>query len=519
MTDLKATKPAGKRSPTFLLIICLLLISFLSIYKQEKLLQFHFQASNNGGHNMIHSTMYSTWRLHSSELLFGDATGSAKILLRAAQKKRPIDDEAIDHEFERTRCARYNLDYTPNTKRRRVFWGANIADDSWHAIATQAIETYGLFHTVAFIESNRTSMADERQLRFGESSTSKKILTESEMFGQAKVTVDYYGNEDTETPDTLVSLEREHAQRALILERWKKNGMTKSDIGYLSDTDETFSRDFIRAMQICDVPQFSSDGQNGHNKCAAPKVYGLVTIFEGSPECVSAEEIYHPALMIGECVDGIGDETLHPRPSRHRNLASNWRNDNYTYNTYYSALHDASNPPPPKRLPSNAYFPLWNAADYRKIPGGFFYGDDNLPLYVGYHIHNFFDDMGLMRKKYLTYGHAIGDALTKPLSYMNREVNLMVRCAKHNNTFQLEGSVTKKYKSNAERRSGPIFMRKGGLDFLRRANYGMETGGAVPLAFRIEEYVKSRHQEMVASVEKDERERLQAISTISHEKD
>lgn len=289
--------------------------------------------------------------------------------------------------------------------------------------------------------------------------------------------------------------------------------MTKDDIGYLSDTDETFTRDFLRAMQICDVPQFISDGKDGHNNCAAPKVYGLVSIFEGSPECVSAEEIYHPALMIGECIDGIGDAKLHPRPSRHAKLETNWRTENYTYNSYYSALHDkANNPPQPKSLPINVYFPLWNAADYRKHPGGYFYGDDNLPLYIGYHIHNFFDDMGLMRQKYLTYGHAIGDALTKPLSDMNREVNLMVRCARQNHTYELEGSIMNIYKSNIERRKGPIYMRKGGLDYLRRANYGDDTGGAVPLAFRIDEYVSARHKEMVASIEKDETTRVQAIT-------
>lgn len=178
--------------------------------------------------------------------------------------------------------------------------------------------------------------------------------------------------------------------------------------------DETFTRDFLRALQICEVPQFASDGKDGHNNCAAPKVYGLTAIFEGSPDCVSAEEIYQPGLMIGGCIEGIGDSSLHPKASRHGDLATSWRDESYSYSTYFSALHDKDNPPPPKSLPSNVYFPLWNAADYRRNHGGFFYGDDDIPLYVGYHIHNMFDDMALMRKKYLTYGHPIEDALTKP---------------------------------------------------------------------------------------------------------
>jgi len=481
---------------------------------------------------------------------FGDAKGSAKIILKAAQIQRPIYDDIIDHDdVERARCARYKLDYTlpsssqhsnnstsssssnftttnnnnntqRNKQRRRIFWGAMIADDSWHTIATQAMETYGIFHTVAFVESNRTQMANARKLRFGEGSANKRILTEGGMFGiDTSVTVDYYINEDT---TKLVGLEREHAQRSLILHRWKLAGMTKDDIGYLSDVDELFTRDFLRAMQLCDVPQFTSDGKegkDGHNNCVAPKVYGLVAIFEGSPMCVSSEEIYHPALMIGECIEGIGDGALHPKPSRYESVSTNWRTDNYTFKTYYEALHDPQNLPLPKHLPSNAYFPLWNAADFRRCSGGYFYGDDTLPLYVGWHVHNFFDDdLGVMRKKYLTYGHPISDALTRPLSDMNREVNLMVRCSKNDGTYELErGSVTKLYKSMEERRKGPIALRKGGLDFLREANFGVDiTGGAVPLAFRMEEYVVARHGELVASVEKDERERLQAIANIRH---
>ena len=46
----------------------------------------------------------------------------------------------------------------------------------------------------------------------------------------------------------------------------------------------------------------------------------------------------------------------------------------------------------------------------------------------------------------------------------------------------------------------------------------MDTGGAVPLAFRLEDYVTARHNEMVVSVEKDERERLTGIANLRHEK-
>ena len=46
---------------------------------------------------------------------------------------------------------------------------------------------------------------------------------------------------------------------------------------------------------------------------------------------------------------------------------------------------------------------------------------------------------------YLTYGRAIKDALTKPLSALSKEVNLIVGCSKHDNTlFELEGRLRDK---------------------------------------------------------------------------
>ncbi|KAL7475554.1 hypothetical protein ACHAW6_001465 [Cyclotella cf. meneghiniana] len=510
----------ARRLPVhFTFVATFFCISLVSIYQQEQLLQRDSSSWSIDTHHRQrkldthHATIHATETERTSTSIWHDEppSSSSSILLRAAlNTPRPIPDAPINHTVERQRCARYGLTYTPRTARRRIFWGASIADDTWHIIAAQALETYGLFHTVAFVESNRTSMGNPRHLRFDEGTRNKQRLIT--IFGQqATVSVDYYVNED-DGPNQLVSLEREHDQRALILQRWKKNGMTPHDIGYLSDTDEMFSRDFLRAMQICHVPQFISDGSEGHSRCAKPKVYGLAAIFEGSPGCVSAEEIYHPALMIGECIDGIGNSTLHPTPTRNNHRAYSWRTDNYTYHTYYSALHTQDYPPPHKNIPTNVYFPLFNAADFRRTPGGFFYGNDNVPLYVGYHIHNFFDDIRVLRQKYLTYGHAQTDALTKPLADLNREVNLMVRCAVDaGDADAMDGSVMEKYKNKDDRRKHAIMRRKGGLQFLKRANYGWN-GGAVPLAFRIQEYVDARHDEMVAMVHADETARLRAAS-------
>eukprot|EP00551_Chaetoceros_affinis_P010209 CAMPEP_0203679208 /NCGR_PEP_ID=MMETSP0090-20130426/34795_1 /ASSEMBLY_ACC=CAM_ASM_001088 /TAXON_ID=426623 /ORGANISM="Chaetoceros affinis, Strain CCMP159" /LENGTH=139 /DNA_ID=CAMNT_0050546757 /DNA_START=121 /DNA_END=537 /DNA_ORIENTATION=- len=102
---------------------------------------------------------------------------SLKILLESLKTHAPphtygeqITDDMIVEERER--CHRFGFDYNPaRTSRRRIFFGSNIADDSWHPIAVHAAEAYGLYHTVAFIESNITTAetkkaAVSRKLRF-----------------------------------------------------------------------------------------------------------------------------------------------------------------------------------------------------------------------------------------------------------------------------------------------------------------------------------------------------------------
>jgi hypothetical protein len=87
------------------------------------------------------------------DLLYADAEGSAKILLKEAQTPRSIPDDVIDPDIEEERCKRYRLKYSGRKKRRRIFYGSNICDDSWHVLSAHAIEFYGIFHTVVFSES------------------------------------------------------------------------------------------------------------------------------------------------------------------------------------------------------------------------------------------------------------------------------------------------------------------------------------------------------------------------------
>ena len=124
-------------------------------------------------------------------------TGSVGLLLEAAHAaaSAPVFDEALNVTAEGERCGRYNLPYTGRTERRRIFYGSLIADDSWHAVLFTALEGYGVYHSAAFVESNRTQMKYPRKLRFPVGSNNLRLL-QSGIFGPStNVTVDYYVNE------------------------------------------------------------------------------------------------------------------------------------------------------------------------------------------------------------------------------------------------------------------------------------------------------------------------------------
>ena len=216
-----------------------------------------------------------------------DAEQSARLLLAAAQTPRPVFDDEIDSTIEAERCQKYNFNYTGRTNRRRVFYGSLIADDSWATVAMSAIEHYGVLHTVSFVESNRTQTFHPRKIRFGEGTENLKLI--QKLFGQkTNVHVDYFVNEDW----NLQSLGREHAQRSLIIERWKQSGMSVDDLGYLADVDEVLTRDFVRALQICEVKEFDH-----HQNCKAPKIDAGTVVFEGSPDCLKRSRWFRPFVV------------------------------------------------------------------------------------------------------------------------------------------------------------------------------------------------------------------------------
>ena len=76
--------------------------------------------------------------------------------------------------------------------------------------------------------------------------------------------------------------------------------------------------------------------------------------------------------------------------------------------------------------------PLWDATDIRleplsrSITGKTTSGQH---LFTGYHFHNFFDSISLLRKKYATYGHPREGAMELPLEELQtNDVGFMVDC-------------------------------------------------------------------------------------------
>lgn len=331
----------------------------------------------------------------------------------------------VDEDDERQRCARYGFNYTgrPREHRRRIFYGALIADDSREVLEAVATEVYDVFHTVAFVESDRTFAGTPREVKYGYgSSPGRKFLVGSGMYGnKTKVSVDMFGSMPKDWDgDTLIP---EQLQRELIPKRWKRNGMRPGDLGLLGDTDEMFTRDFLRALQICDIRQFDIP-----QSCRHAKLIASTLVFEGSPECISDKRRwYHPDIVIGYCLEGIGNSTGRLVAKRE-------------YKGTRARRKEES-----KSFPENVTnLPLFNGADFRAYGHGSqqpqmksdrgLVWNGTVPARkthhaTAFHFHNFFEDTARIRKKYKTFGHPNWKALDAKLENLGGDIKRMVACA------------------------------------------------------------------------------------------
>jgi hypothetical protein len=184
--------------------------------------------------------------------------------------------------------------------------------------------------------------------------------------------------------------------------------MGPNDIGFISDIDEIVTRDFLRALQTCEVPQF----QGNHQKCWEPKICASTVVFEGSLTCLTEDRRWHhPDFVIGECLDKIGDPQLHPPVERIE--------DRYTYAVDFDKAKDLSRPGP-----------LWASQEIRRGPCQMRDGKiGDSSIRTGYHLHNFFDHVATLRNKYVTYGHPRSKFADSPLRSLEpADIHIMLNC-------------------------------------------------------------------------------------------
>lgn len=402
-----------------------------------------------------------------------DSSKSVRILFDLMKQfTAPVIKSTIlqNSKEETERCQRYGFQYDSSREiRRRLFWGSLIADDSWHSILPHAAEAHGVYHTVAFIESNKTTSYDKSQFRkerFTPGSPNVKLL-QSGLFGPStKVIFDHYVDDPemrSDMPHLWYGMGVEFMARDMITKIWKAQGMLPEDIGIIGDTDEFFTRDFMLALQSCDVPELRAN-QN----CISPgKLIGKTLVFESSPECVTnIKRWYHPDLLLGECIENIGDPTVHRPAPRHWN-GKGPRHDGYT-------------PSNRTMMRNRTMYPLWKPDEMRLMQGGRM--ATGKAKHTAFHLHNFFPSTEVLRKKYRTYSHPHGDAYKKPLGNLSEDVDLAVNC------------VTDR-------------PDKFGLRYPRLRGGFQAIDGPKPILFeRSAEYRVARHQEFKEMVLADEKE-------------
>ena len=373
----------------------------------------------------------------------------------------------LDRESTETRCDRYGL--KPHEGRpRRIFFGTMIADENWQVHLIHAIEVYDIYHVAVFVESNTTHVASPRPLRYKDSNEGD-LLTHSALFGpKTQVYIDYW----LEDRQDLKWMDRESEQRNPIVKRWKDAGMLPEDVGIMSDADEFFSRDFLRAVQTCDFPALRPDPS-----CHRPKIAPSTVAYESSPYCIKKTPWFHPDVISGQCVDGIGDPTERIVPLRTHKRRYGERHESYGRDDI--DLY-------PEIVKKSDRYPLFTAPDIRRVQGDWgipfslkgIPGDETDTVHgIAYHLHNWFDDLKVLRNKYVTYAHGTLATKGKPLAHVTGDLDILVRCIKG---------------IGNEANSGEYYLE------------GRKVKGPKPIFFLNETYSEERHKFVKEMVRRDE---------------
>lgn len=413
------------------------------------------------------------------------------------------EQNRIDYEIDdNARCAQYGVEALPEDQKnkRRIFFGSMLADENPEVIMAHAIEVYDKYHVVTLVESNTTHFATPREMNYAEGSMNARALVEGELFGEAsktKVVIDYW----MEDIPKLRYMDREVEQRNTIWKNWVSHGMTQGDVGIMADFDEVVSRDFLNAIHVCDFPKLRYI-EDERPLCQTPKMILSSMQFEASPLCIKRSEWYHPDVILGNCVLGVGDPAGRVTPARSHYhdgaIDMGARKSEWGSNDYKSY---------PEDVIDNKRFPLWDGRDIRGVNGSgdplmkhknaMEMGHGKTAVYsAAYHFHNWFDDMEVLRNKYATYGHAHPPSRTMKLSNIQNDVDMAVRCGRGlgNKVPQEIGEMPKdKYLYYEENK------------LLAEGSSGMfSMSGNRPIFFQNRTYVEQRHALLNEIIRTDE---------------
>jgi hypothetical protein len=196
----------------------------------------------------------------------------------------------------------------------------------------------------------------------------------------------------------------------------------------------------------------------------------------------------HFHLTKGQCIEGIGDPTERLVPLRNFRRKYGEGTDIYGLRSYNNF---------PRHILESKKFPLWSGHDIRTVIGT----RERLTTYndtpghgktaaygVAYHLHNWFEDLEPVRRKYATYGHALREASTMQLSQIGNDLDLTVKCV-----HSLPNDINTGRHSYYEHVDGDV------------EAFWKKFGGPKPLYFRNETYIRERHAAVRRMVEADEK--------------
>ncbi|MFM6174931.1 MAG: hypothetical protein ACKPB4_22845 [Sphaerospermopsis kisseleviana] len=133
-----------------------------------------------------------------------------------------------------------------------------------------------------------------------------------------------------------------------------------------------------------------------------------------------------PEMVIGACIQGIGDETRHPPPPE-RAFDINHSGEGWGLNCWYDAMKHN------RTLWDNGMFPLYDGADFRRRCGSRIRrtrADAPSARHNAYHFHNWLADVPSIRHK---YGGGEGDNASssrRRVKDLNADTALMYQCAR-----------------------------------------------------------------------------------------